>query len=115
MDIKEVLDKWKSIIAFIILIAGAVISIIAWAEEQKAVMRAEQHLQNSFLYQQSRIFRKEDQIREDTRELNFLESYIGDDEPTPRESRKIEALTENIRLLEKEIEEIKVALALRNE
>ena len=115
MDFKEVITYWKSLLTFIVVVVSTTIAVIAWAGDQKQLIKAEQALIHNEYYQENRIARKRDQVRESERELSFLEEYIGDDEPTPREARKIEALINEIRRLEVEIEEIEVELNTEDE
>ena len=114
MSIKEILEYWKTIIAFIILIVGATIGVIAWAEDQKALIRAEQHLIHNELYQESRIQRKADRIRENKREIELLTEYLTE-ENNVKVTNRIQYLEqENIRL-ESDIEEIRSQLATKND
>jgi len=121
MDLKEVLSYWKSIIGFIIFIAAAVFSVITWAEEQQQQIQQQMYRQQAQIeakatlihdnyYQESRVARKEDQVKENQRELENLLEYIGDDEPTPRQAREIDYLDREIARLRHEIEEIKVLI-----
>jgi hypothetical protein len=106
MSIKEALESWKSIVAFVIIIVGATVGLLAWAEDQVAVVEAKQQLLHDRSYQNSRIVRKEDQIVEAEREIETIE----EDEPTARKEKKVDKLDAEVDRLEKEIEEIRVLL-----
>ena len=110
MDIKEVLAQWKSILGFVLFIAGTTYAYLAWAEDEKAVAEAREQLIHNEMYQESRIDRKRDQIREDERELDNVVEKVGNDEPSPRQARKISELDDNIDELKQEIEDIEVTL-----
>ena len=126
MDIKEILAYWKSIVGSSIVIVGGIYGVFVWAEDQKAaaeakaleeraVVMATQQLIHNSMYQESRIDRKRDQIKEDKRELDNLLEEVGDDEPPPRVARSIKELDDSILILKKDIEEIEVKLKTKNE
>ncbi|HSG30874.1 MAG TPA: hypothetical protein VLB82_04945 [Thermodesulfobacteriota bacterium] len=130
MEIKDLAESWKSILSFGIMIVGATVAVIVYAnevseenvnevreetKEQLYLMKAQSALIHNDYYQQGRIERKEIEIRENQRELNRLLDYIGDDEPTPRQHREIVYLDEEIARLREEIEEIRVELTTVNE
>ena len=113
MDFKEILSYWKLIGTLVVLVASTTYSVIVYAENEKAVMRAEQQLIHNELYQESRIDRKTDRIQDNRRAIKIIES--DDDELTLEEQKYIEALRLEITLLEKEIEEIRAKLITGNE
>lgn len=119
MNYKEIFEQWKSVGAFTLLVVGATFGIITWAaesqEEAIIVMKAQSALIHNNYYQEGRIARKQDQITENKRELNNLLDYIKDDQPTIRQQRDIDYLDEEIIRLRKEIEEIRVNLAVPDE
>ena len=114
MDFKEVLSYWKAFITLILVVAGAIFSVLTWADEtlqqQKVLIEARAALIHDNYYQEGRIARKEDQIGEHQRELENILEYIGDDEPTIRQSREIDYLDGEISRLRHEIEEIRVLI-----
>jgi len=121
---KETLEYWKLILALIVAVVIATAGVISWAQgtkedilkkqqEAQIVMQAQSAIVHNDYYQEGRIARKEDQINEHKRELKNLLNYIGDDEPTPRESRDIEWLDEEIARLRSDIEAIRVELETR--
>lgn len=103
MNIKEVLEYWKLILAFIAFVVTSTVGVIAWAEDQKTLIRAEQQLIHSKIYQEDRVQRKRDQIQENLKMVRLLQST---EQTTEQEQAFISSLTdENMRLL-REIEEI---------
>ena len=119
MNIKELFDEWKTVIGFITTIVVATVGVIAYAEDAKeqaiVMMQAQASLIHDDFYQNGRIARKEDQIIENTRELNNILEDIGDDEPTIRQQRNLDYLDTEILRLRLEIESIRVELAKVNE
>jgi dynactin complex subunit len=126
VDIKNILEYWKSIIGSLVVIIAGVYGAITWAEdvkvaaqqkalEEKAVIIATQQLIHNNMYQESRIDRKRDQIKEDNRELKNILEDVGNDVPTPRQARTIDELDDNIKTLKKDIEEIEVNLKTTDE
>lgn len=112
MDLKEILSYWKTIISSIIIIVTVTASVLAWAEDQKRLIRAEQQLIHNELYQESRITRKRDQIIEN---LKIIEALQKDDELSLAQQKFLDTLKlENIRL-EKDIEEIRAILVTKHE
>jgi hypothetical protein len=111
MVVKDLLENWKSIITFVVVVSTATYSIISWAQDQQVLIEAKQQLIHNDMYQENRIAHKQLQIEQYQRELKRLLEGIGDDEPTLRESRDIEWLDEEIFRLRNEIEEIRVHLA----
>jgi hypothetical protein len=111
MDLKELFDKWKTIVAFTIVVVGATTGFIAWAEEQQLLIEAKQQLIHNEMYQEGRISHKELQVDQYRRELKRVLDYIGDREPTLREARDLEWLDEEIARLRQEIEDIRVIIA----
>lgn len=108
MDFKEVLSYWKAIIALVAIVVTSTVGVIAYAEDQKTLMRAEQSLIHNEQYQISRVSIKRDQISDNLRLIRLLES--DDDELTLQEQKfKDSLLEENIRL-QQEIEEIEVKI-----
>lgn len=126
MDLKEVLTYWKSIVGSLVVIVGGIYGVFVWAEDikdaaeakalqERAVAEATQQLIHNSMYQESRIDRKRDQIKEDERELDNILEEVGDDEPSPRQARSINELDDNINVLKKDIENIEVKLKTKNE
>ena len=119
MELGKLFEQWKTILSFAVAIVVATVSVVTWAEnsQQQAVqlMEAKQALIHDAMYQQTRIERKELEMKEHQRELEQLLRRIGDDEPTPREEREISYLDNEISRLKKEIEEIRVNLEKINE
>lgn len=126
MDIKEALAYWKSIVGSLIVVVGGVYAAFSWAAdeqaaaelkamEERAITTAVQQLIHNDMYQNSRIDRKKDQIKEDKRELDNILEDVGDDEPTPRQDRNIKELDDSIHEKTLAIEEIEVALETSNE
>ena len=104
MNIKEILEYWKAIVAFIVVISSATYGVIAWASDQKQLIRAERQLIHNEMYQESRVDKKRNQIQDNLKMIKLLES--DDDELTLQEQKFLDSLTEeNIRLFQ-EIEEI---------
>lgn len=116
---KELLEKWKTILGFIVVIVGATVAVIAWAndqlQQQKVVIEAKAALIHDDFYQHGRIERKEFEIAEHERELEFLLEWIDGEEITSRQARKIEFLDSEILRLRQEIEAIRVLIATSNE
>jgi len=111
--LSDILEYWKSILGFTILIVGGTFSFIAWAEDQKSLMRAEQQLIHNEIYQDNRILRKRDTIQDNTKIITAIES--DDDEPSIDEQKLVDSLRqENVRL-EADIEEIRALLAMEHE
>ena len=110
MNLKDVLSYWKEVGLFIVFIAGAVVGVIAYAEDQKVLVQAQAALMTNEVYQEGRIGNKELEVRENQRELENILNGIGDDEPTPREAREIEYLDSEIARLRSEIENIREEL-----
>jgi len=115
------LDEYKIIIGFVIVVCGGAFSVWSWAADTKeeileaqqmelVLVEAKAAIVHNDFYQEGRIARKEDQIKENQRELNYLLEYLGDDEPTLRQSREIEYLDEEIARLRQDIENIRVKL-----
>ena len=126
MDIKEALAYWKSIVGSLIVVVGGVYAAFSWAAdeqaaaemkalEERAVTIATQQLIHNDMYQNGRIDRKRDQIKEDKRELDSILEDVGDDEPTPRQERNIKELDDSIHELNKDIENIEVKLELEED
>jgi hypothetical protein len=119
MNIRESFDEWKTVLGFVTAIVVGTASIIAYAsntEEQIIVkMQAQAALVHDVFYQESRIARKEDQIVEHQRQLDYILEIIGDDEPTLRQARNLEYLDDEITRLRLEIEQIRVELAQLHE
>lgn len=113
MDIKEVLNSWKLILGIIVIAVGGTVSVISYAEDQKVLLRAEQQLIHNALYQESRIDRKMDRIEDNLRTIKIIES--DDDELSLEEQKYVESLREEIKLLNKEIEDIRAKLITGNE
>ena len=113
MDFKEVLSYWKLILGLIVVSAGATISVITYAEDQKALIEAKQQLMHNTMYQESRIDRKKDIIADNRKIIKAIES--DDDEPSLQEQKYVEFLREEIVRLEKDIEEIRAKLRTGNE
>jgi len=113
MDFKEVLSYWKLILGIVVVVAGATFSVISWAEDQKTLMRAEQQLVHNVLYQESRITRKKDTMEDNRKIIKTIES--DDDEPSLEEQKYIDVLRQEIKELQKEIEEIRARLVTGNE
>jgi hypothetical protein len=115
MSFTKLMDSWKTIIAFTVVVITSVYGVLTWAQEelqqQQILIEAKAALIHDDLYQESRISRKEDEIRENNRELDNLLEYIGEEEPTIREDREIEYLDDEVSRLKKEIEGIRVELA----
>lgn len=110
---KSLLDSWKSLIGFVVLILGTAFGLYAWAaeelEQRAVVAEAKQQIIHDRAYQNSRIARKEDQILENERQVDeLLEENIH---LTDRQELKVEKLDTKIATLEKDIEEIQVELA----
>jgi len=121
MKLKEKFDEYKTVLALVVAVVVATVGVLAWASDAKedvlkqqekalVVMQAQSAIVHNDFYQEGRVARKEDQIAENTRELKNLLEYVGDDEPTPRQSREIDYLDGEIARLRKEIEEIRVIL-----
>lgn len=108
MDLKEILSYWKTIIGLVILVAGAVTGVLAFAEDQKQLMRAEQQLIHSEQYQEGRVEKKRNQIQDNLKMIRLLES--DDDELSLQEQKFVESLREEIERLFLEIEEIETLL-----
>jgi len=115
MSIKDLLDSWKSVLSFAVAIIVAMWAILAWADDEKVLAEAKQQLIHNEMYQESRIDRKRDQIKEDKRELDNVIETVGTEAPTPRQTREIEKLDDNIAELEQDIEDIEENLRTDNE
>jgi len=113
--LKELLEHWKVILSFIVMVAGTTIAILAWAEEQQVLIEARQQLIHNEMYQENRIAHKELQVDQYRRELSRMVEYIGDREPTLREFKDMEWLDQEILRLREEIEEIRVIIATKDE
>ena len=122
MVLKDVLGYWKEFIGLVVVIGGTIVGVIAYADgkaeqverkvqEELTLMKAQSALIHNDFYQSNRVSRKEIEIKEHQRELENLLEYIGDDEPTPRQSREVSYLDEEIARLRKEIEDIRVEQA----
>lgn len=116
---KNLLESWKLVLGFIVFIVVSTISVITWAEDtieqEVTLMKAQAALVHNDYYQEGRIARKEDQIREHQRELENILEYIEEAEPTLRQSREIEYLDEEIARLRIDIENIRVTIASAHE
>ena len=107
MNIKEILEYWKLILGIIVIVGTSTYGIFAWAEDQKQLIRAEQSLIHSKLYQESRVQMKRDQISDNLKMIRLIEN---NDELTEQEQKFVDSLTqENIRLLQ-DIEKIEAQL-----
>jgi len=126
MDFKDALTYWKSIATTVVFIVVTTYGYFTWAADQekaaemkaleeRAVVTATQQLIHNDMYQNSRIDRKRDQIKEDKRELDNILEDVGDDEPTPRQARNINELDDSIKEKSLAIEEIEVALETNDE
>lgn len=113
MNFKDVLEYWKAILTIVVVISTATYSVITWAEDQKALMRAEQHLIHNEIYQDSRISRKRDTIRDNTKIITALEA--DDDELSIDEQKLVDSLRAENTRLEADIDEIRHALATQHE
>lgn len=71
------LSYWKSVLTFTVAVVGATYAILVFAEDQKQLIRAEQQLIHNDLYQESRIDRKKDVIRDN---LNLIKAIEADDD-----------------------------------
>jgi len=108
MNIKDVFEYWKLILGIIVVSATATFSVITYAEDQKALIRAEQQLMHNTMYQESRISRKKDIIEDNRKIIKSIES--DDDEMSLEEQKYVESLREEIKQLERDIEEIRTML-----
>ena len=107
MTIKEILEYWKLILGIIVIVGTSTYGIFAWAEDQKQLIRAEQSLIHSKLYQESRVQMKRDQIQDNLKMIRLLQSS---EDTTEQERLFINNLSnENVRLFQ-EIEEIEEKL-----
>ena len=108
MNVKEILEYWKIILGIIVVVASTTVGVLAWAEDQKQLIRAERQLIHNNLYQEGRVAKKRDQIQDNLKMIRLLES--DDDELSIQEQKFVDSLSEeNIRLLA-EIEAIETLL-----
>jgi hypothetical protein len=110
MQIGKLLEKWKSIVGFIILIVGATWGFISWAEGEKVLVEAKQQLIHNEMYQESRINRKRDEIKELRRDFERIIRMNGDDTLDLWKEKELEAIEEEIKHLQDDIEEIEEKL-----
>ena len=104
MNFKDVLEYWKAIVAFIVIVVTATYGVLTWADDQKQLVRAEQQLIHNVQYQESRVQQKRDQIFDNLKMIRLIQS--DDDELSLEEQKFVDSLrAENIRL-EADIEEI---------
>jgi hypothetical protein len=119
MTFKEKLEEYKTLIGATVLIVTTTVGVLAWGsdvlKDREVIQQAQVMLVQDDYYQHSRITRKEDQIAEHQRQLNTILLDVGDKQPTPRQSREIAYLDQEIARLRKEIEEIRVLIAKPNE
>jgi hypothetical protein len=104
MNLKDVLEYWKSILVFIVAVASATYGVLTWAEDQKQLIRAEQQLIHNNQYQESRVQQKRDQIFDNLKMIRLLQS--DDDELSLQEQKFVDSLREENIRLEADIEEI---------
>lgn len=113
MDLKEVLSYWKLIVTSVIVIVGATISVISWAEDQKTLIKAEQSLIHNEQYQVQRVTVKRDQISDNLKMIRLLRS--DDDELSLQEQKFVESLEEENVRLQQEIERIETSIHTEDE
>ena len=107
ITLDKALEYWKSILAFIVVIVGATVGVVSWAEDQKQVLRIEQQLIHSKLYQEDRVQRKRDQIQDNLKMIRLLQSGQT---LTQQEQKFIDSLTKENTDLLKEIEELEAEI-----
>jgi len=108
MSLSNKLNEFKGVITFVGFIIVSYAGIITWvktvAAEEIEQLKAQSALIHDDIYLRSRIKHNELESELYEAELEELEEYIGDDEPTPREQRKMQYLHEEIKRLKMDTE-----------
>jgi len=98
--ITDKLNDFKGVIAFVVFIVGSYVGMIVHIEkavaEEAAQIKAQAALIHDDIYLSSRVKHNEIEKELYESELDNLEEYLEDDEPTPREQRKLEYLRAEI-------------------
>ena len=119
MSIIEKLNEYKIVIGFMVAVVGATVGLLAYAQDQlqqqQLIIEAKSALVHDNFYQESRISRKEIEISENERELEYLLDSIDGGQPTFRQSKKLQYLDAEIVRLKKEIEEIRIIIQTTHE
>jgi len=109
------LNEFKVVIGFAAFIIASYAGVITWvksvAAEEVENLKAQSALIHDDIYLRSRIKHNEIEMEMYEQDLEELEEYIGDDEPTPREERKIEYLQEEIKRLKQDTEQARENLS----
>jgi len=115
MSFKEKFKEYKAVIAVVVATVTVTISVLTFAEDQQRDIAAQQSLIHNISYQESRITRKQDEIRENQRELDSILYFVNNDTPDIRQQRRIDYLDAEIIRLKEDIEEIRVTISLKDE
>lgn len=115
MSTLDKLNEFKVVIGFAAFIIASYAGVITWvksvAAEEVENLKAQSALIHDDIYLRSRIKHNEIEMEMYEQDLEELEEYIGDDEPTPREERKIEYLQEEIKRLKQDTEQARENLS----
>ena len=110
MEVKDLLENWKAIATFVLVIGGGVYSVISWAEGEKAQIQAQQSLIHNEMYQENRIQRKKDTINDNLKMIAILES-LG--KLSDSQKQQLDLLIQENISLNKDIDEIRAKIAAK--